>query len=99
MRQPPDSEMVRATVDLLFAPELRERVSRMLDEYEPVGLGATKARVQMAVLVLSNGDLERLEAELAVAKQDFRDVIVGAENTRVGVDRAAELARRRAARS
>ena len=90
----PSRADVLASIAVLFPPEQRARALALLDEYT-AGSDAGRARVQMAILVLSDGDLARLESELAVAKRDFRDVLVGAENTKEGQRRAAELARRR----
>ena len=50
-------------------------VTEALNEYGQ----KERLRVQLAVLKLSNGNLATLRDHVAVARQDFRDVLVAAE--------------------
>jgi hypothetical protein len=65
---------VVAMVDRQFAPEQREQVLAALDAYAgdtPAG----RARVQLAVLALANGDAGKVREYIALARSDFRDVL------------------------
>jgi hypothetical protein len=57
-----------------------------LDEYRTeTGMLEDCARVQLAVLKLSLGDLKDLRRHIAVAKQDYRDVLAAAEYPRASI--------------
>ena len=58
-----------------FAAEVRERVGELLDRTEE----PLSPRVALAVLKLSDGDVEALAANVEVARADWRDVIAYAE--------------------
>jgi hypothetical protein len=75
----------RRRVDLLFAREHRDAAARLLVEQcgsdlpswtrcDPRGL----ERVRFAALKVSEGDLERLRAAVALAREDWRDLLVAA---------------------
>lgn len=73
-----------------FAPEVHDDVRELLNQYS----GPDSAqRVQLAILKLSNGNLDAVRKHLAIAQSDFRDVIAPAEYPDfwkigfVGVDR------------
>ena len=63
----------------LFAPEQWPQVRQMLQEYGSEDWEREADRVRLALLKLSAGDVEKLRVWLQTAKQDYRDVLVGAE--------------------
>jgi hypothetical protein len=73
-------------IDLLFHPDQRERVRVLLrDEcgdnlplLPKVREKAYYDRFRFAALKLSNGDLERLQNAIRLAKTDWRDLLVAA---------------------
>ena len=54
-------------------------VLALLDRYGTRRSEPEQERVQLAVLKLSGGDIERLRHGLDVARQDYRDVLYWAE--------------------
>ncbi len=58
--------------ETLFGPGGAKGVMPLLDQY-PVGRG--RERVQMAILKLSEGKIDKLRHYLEQAKKDFRDVL------------------------
>ena len=73
----PTLELVTRIVERLFPPPQRRAALDLLDRYalddsEP-------ARVRLAMLKLSEGRLDRLEHFVAIACQDYRDVLAWAE--------------------
>ena len=58
-----------------FPRERFGEVMAVLNEYGQ----RERARVQLAVLKLAAGSLESLRQHVAVARQDFRDILVAAE--------------------
>ncbi len=68
---------VRQAVERQFGARSLEAIMTVLDQYqaEPGG----RERVQMAILKLSGGDLEKLRHYLKRAQDDFRDVLYWAE--------------------
>lgn len=57
-----------------FEPEARARVRALLDAEPP-----PSPRVALAVLKLSAGDVAAVEANLEVARRDWRDTVASAE--------------------
>ena len=72
-------ETVEAKVKSLFPNNAPAEILQLLDEYQPRASGVAP-RVHLAILKLSNGDLELLRHHLDAAKRDYRDVILPAEN-------------------
>ena len=71
-------ERVVATVAEQFPPELRTAVLNALDEYlgdAPAG----RARVQLAVLQIAEGDIKRVQELAGHANVDFRDILYTAD--------------------
>ena len=73
-------------VESMFAPGDREAVRRLLIEECGNNLPfcenldtAALDRCRFAVLKLSGGDLEKLRKAIALAKQDWRDLLVAAK--------------------
>ena len=70
----PTMELVFRMVKRTFPQHDPEDVLTILDQYEsesPEG----RARVQLAVLFASDGDLDRLRHYVEVARTDFRDLL------------------------
>ena len=74
MTQP--SELVLQIFNKLFGPnpDVQELLAQLqgYEGYEP-------ARVQLAILKLSNGDSEKLQEYIRAARLDYRDVLAWAE--------------------
>ena len=79
------TELTRQHVATLFVPELRATVEQLLieecgnnlpflDKESPERL----ERLRFAALKMSKGDLNELREAIAVAKVDWRDLLVGA---------------------
>ena len=51
----------------------------ILDEYGVESYEGGRARVQLAILKLSEGERDRLERFVRMAKRDYRDVVAYAE--------------------
>lgn len=51
----------------------------LLDTYDAEASQPGRARIQLAILKLSQGDLEKLRDNLEVAKTDYRDTLAWAE--------------------
>ena len=86
-------ELVEAKVKLLFPDKAPAEILQLLDEYDS-DFGEGTARIQLAILKLSDGDIEKLRYHIAAAKRDYRDVILPAENPellRVGVGSWARM--------
>ena len=65
-----------------FSPADAPAAFVMLEEYGKKDGHRELARVRMAVLKLAGGSLERLKENLALADQDYRDVLSFAEYPR-----------------
>ncbi len=63
-------------------PLERERAQKELDRYGLERHEGEVARVQLAVLKLSEGSLDLLAETIKAAKQDYRDVLMWAERDR-----------------
>ena len=74
----PTRELVQAKAMALFPEEQRDTVLAELDRY-PGDTTEGRARVQLAILRLSEGDLGQLREWVGVALRDFRDVLAPAE--------------------
>jgi hypothetical protein len=56
-----------------------QEILALLDEYGAESHESGRARVQLAILKLSEGDRERLPELVSMAKRDYRDVLAYAE--------------------
>ncbi|HSS65236.1 MAG TPA: hypothetical protein VLS27_12450 [Gammaproteobacteria bacterium] len=66
-----------------YWPHDADDVMEALDRYgDPSPAEAGRARVQLAVLKLANGSLERLREYVDLARRDYRDVLALAEYPR-----------------
>lgn len=64
--------LIEQEADLLFGPGGAKGVLPILDEYQS---GRGRERVQLAILKLSEGKIDKLRHYVDVAKKDFRDVL------------------------
>jgi hypothetical protein len=71
---------VRRKVERLWpTPEERAQVAQLLDTYGSENYESEVARVQLAIVKLSQGQVGRVRELIAVAKRDYRDVLMWAE--------------------
>lgn len=70
---------VIACVQAYFPEDSRERVLALLQTYGVESYERERERVQLAILNLSAGNEEKLREYVAVAKEDYRDVLSWAE--------------------
>ena len=73
-------DLVRALVARLYAPEDCDAASAMLAELAATPHIDEVARVQVAVIKLSEGSLVQLRRYIADARTDHRDVLAWAES-------------------
>lgn len=72
-------DLVIAKARQCFPNEDQEKIMGILDLYGKESHERELERVQIAILKLSDGDLENLRAYVKTAKSDFRDVLAYAE--------------------
>lgn len=72
-------DIVESKVSAMFSIPIVPEVLEILNEYQAFS-EQHSARVHLAVLRLSGCDLEKRREQINVAKLDFRDVIVPAED-------------------
>lgn len=72
-------EVVRTLVDRLFPAQDRAVATEMLAALAATPWMQETARVQVAVLKLSNGSVNDLQRFVAAARSDYRDVLAWAE--------------------
>src|SRR5215470_7897637 len=70
---------VVAVVQKSFPESAHTRVLELLDTYGVESYERERERVQLAILKLSEGNEEKLREFVAVAKRDYRDVILWTE--------------------
>ncbi len=72
------AELVEKKVKQLFAPKDWPEVWAILKSVQNSSAMST-TRIELAMLKVSNGSLEKLRGALKLAERDPRDIIVGAE--------------------
>src|SRR5438045_5438838 len=72
-------EEVVAAVESSFPTINSARVLELLDTYGVESYERERERVQLAILKLSDGNKDKLREFVAVAKRDYRDVLLWAE--------------------
>ena len=72
-------ELVTRKAKDVFPREDTSKIMGILDEYGVRPHEQERERVQLAILKLSGGEVEKLREEVKVAKRDYRDVLVYAE--------------------
>jgi hypothetical protein len=75
----PSRELVQQLAQRLFPGVQEAIVLEILDRYGIESYERERDRVQVAILKLSNGDLERLKTMVSHAKMDYRDTLAAAE--------------------
>lgn len=78
--QPSRELVLKKLGDRFPDPAKAEEALAILDRYGTEEWEQEKDRVQLAVLKLSEGDIEKLRLHLRRAKEDFRDALVPAES-------------------
>ena len=73
------NELIIEKVWQLFPTEDFEEVMEILDDYGSETWHAAKEWVQLAALKMSNGKLERLRNSMSIARSDFRDLLLVAQ--------------------
>ena len=74
-------EQVKKVVIKLFNEDYYQEIMDILDLYGCEPYEAERERVQLAIIKLSLGDLNKLSHYCTIAKKDYRDVIYWAEYT------------------
>jgi hypothetical protein len=77
---PHSRDEVVAVVQKMFPESAHERLLELLATYGVESYERERERVQLAILKLSEGNVEKLREFVAVAKRDYRDVLFWAEN-------------------
>lgn len=73
------ADIVKRVVDRVWEGDHRLGASTILDLVSNYGGAAHRARLQVAAIKLSEGDLDRLDDWVRAANADFRDVLAAAE--------------------
>jgi hypothetical protein len=76
---PVSREAVLVAVQTAFPEGGRRRVVKLLDTYGVDPHERERERVQLAILGLCDGSEDKLRVYLAVAKRDYRDVLLWAD--------------------
>ena len=91
----PDADEIQSAIEIQFAPDQRALVAALIRTCNTCSQFETeRRRTQMAVLVLCEGDLAKLQHFVGMAINDYRDVITWSSNTRPGLALRDELDRR-----
>ena len=90
----PDRKDLINAIEVLFPEEERKLVLNLLDEYQTGIWKESSERVKMAVLVLSEGSIEKLKEFVEEAKRDYRNVLYWSEYTKPGLALRADLEKR-----
>jgi len=77
----PTRNLVLAKVREVFPHHSPSDVRAILDLYGVEPYERERERVQLDILKLSEGDIDKLRKVVGLAKRDYRDVIVAAEYT------------------
>ena len=80
----PSRQSVLAKVEQVFPEEDPANVLAILDAYGTGPYERERERVQLAILKLSGGDVNKLRNLVDLAKKDYRDVITAAEYPNLG---------------
>lgn len=75
----PMEELVLKKARQMFPNENLDDVLSILDEYGARDFERERGRVQLAILKLSEGSMDRLREYVGVAKRDYRDALAWAE--------------------
>lgn len=72
---PPTRQSVEDAVCKYFREDEKKGVLMLLDRYD----GKERERVQLCILVLSEGDIEKIKHNVSQAIMDYRDVLYWAD--------------------
>lgn len=72
-------ELVTQKVKEVFPKEDPSKIMSILDQYGVESYEQERERVQIAILKLSEGEMEKLHKNVRIAKEDYRDVLGYAE--------------------
>jgi len=75
----PTRDLVLTKIKHSFPNHDPAEIVAILDQYGVDAYENERERVQLAVLKLSDGNMDRLKDLMGVAKGDYRDVLAGAE--------------------
>ena len=89
----PSRDELLAAVRIVFGADAHDAI-RSLDEIDLSLWKESRARVQMAVMALSEGALDKLRQFTAEANRDYRNVLYWSEFTRAGAECRLALERR-----
>lgn len=78
----PEEILQRKMLKLFPDPKARAAAATMLNQYGTASHEHEPARVQLAILRLSGGDLRKIGTNVATAKKDYRDILAYAEYPR-----------------
>ena len=81
-KSPPLTPGLLVDIQKLFPPEHISKISALLLTYGKEAHEREVDRVHWGILSVSGNDIGKLERMLAMAKTDYRDLIVAAEYTR-----------------
>jgi hypothetical protein len=89
----PNRDELLAAVRIVFGSDAEEAI-RTLDELDLSTWKESRERVQMAVLALSEGGLDKLREFTREASRDYRNVLYWSEFTKPGTERRVALEQR-----
>jgi hypothetical protein len=89
----PNRDELVAAVRIVFGADA-DIATDTIDRIDLSRWKESRERVQMAVLALSEGTLEKLREFADEANRDYRNVLYWSENTRPGLERRIALERR-----
>lgn len=67
------------SIQSIFPNQNQRKILKLLNLYGTEYHESEKERVQLAILKLSNGNIEELQKQIKLAKTDYRDVLSSAE--------------------
>jgi hypothetical protein len=71
--------MIEDWIKRYFAEERIPEVLEVLSEYGKEKWHREEERVKRDVVIISRGSIEKLKAAIVLAKNDYRDVLIGEE--------------------
>jgi hypothetical protein len=71
--------MIEAWIERYFSEEQIPEVLDILNEYGTESWHREEERVKRDLIIISRGSMEKLKATLILAKNDYRDVLIGEE--------------------
>jgi hypothetical protein len=71
--------MIENWIKKYFAEEKIQEVLDVLSEYGTESWHREEERVKRDIIIISRGSMEKLKATVIVARNDYRDVLIGEE--------------------